>query len=408
MPKFSNGKKDANTGEMRRSVRAREKYKKVLDNEGQRKGAAASGAFSSNLVIFSEDKAKGAKGRKKAISSVAIAVSEYASHQAKLNGHKCPMCNEPLKYVEDSAGCRFHLSIHYYDQNKFSTKGILTPSDPDADGKAVDDKGKVVKYTCKHAGCTRRKMGYKEMCVHLATQHQELRQLLRSDDNQDMKKLGFLLYEDEMDENPVKLTVKKENVDINLSEESENSEDVDNPDDTSTFPPSANVVTETLVPLPDRREPRSRASQVPAVAVLGVVKAASSTTSTAAVRVDKLINCPLCKDKEGKNLASSTDLKYTSIISQFALTGKHIIFLLLFYYSIYLVDSVLITCFSTGGFIKFLDPKQRTDKNKRLDEQLLELEEFGKLYKYKCPFENCDKNMGNRNKPIGYKVNPRP
>ena len=134
--------------------------------------------------------------------------------------------------------------------------------------------------------------------------------MLRSDDNQDMKKLGFLLYEDEMDENPVKLTVKKENVDINLSEESENSEDVDNPDDTSTFPPSANVVTETLVPLPVRREPRSRASQVLAVAVLGVVKAASSSTSTAAVRVDKLINCPLCKDKEGKNLASSTDLKY--------------------------------------------------------------------------------------------------
>ena len=287
MPKFSNGKKDANTGEMRRSVRAREKYKKVLDNEGQRKGAAASGAFSSNLVIFSEDKAKGAKGRKKAIPSVAITVSEYASHQAKLNGDKCPMCNEPLKYVEDSAGCRFHLSIHYYDQNKFSTKGILTPSDPGADGKAVDDKGKVVKYSCKYVGCTQRMMGYKQMCVHLATQHQELRQLLRSDDNQDMKKLGFLLYEDEMDENSVTVTIKKENVDITVSEESENgnSEDVDNPDVTSAPSPSAKVVTDKV----------------------GMGKAASSTVT---VRVDKLVNCPLCKDKEGKNLTSSTDLKY--------------------------------------------------------------------------------------------------
>ena len=71
-----------------------------------------------------------------------------------------------------------------------------------------------------------------------------------------------------------------------------------------------------------------------------------------------------------------------------------------------MVDLALITWYSTGGFIKFLDPKQGTDKNKRLDEQLLELEEFGKLYKYKCPFENCDKNMGHRNKLIGYKVNP--
>ena len=312
MPKFSNGKKDANTGEMRRSVRAREKYKKVLDDKGQREGA---GAFSSNLVKYSEDKAKGTKVRKKAIPSVAIAVSKNASHQSKRefrNGDKCPMCNEPLKYVEDAAGCRFHLSIHYYDQNKFSTKGILTPSDPDADGKALDDKGKVVKYSCKHAGCTRRMMGYKEMFVHLATQHQELRQLLRSDDNQDMKKLGFLLYEDEMDENSKTVTVKKENVDINLSEESGNSEEIDNPDDTSDSepPPSAKVVTETLVPVPVRRGPRSRASQGQAVAVSGVVKAASSTSSTATIRVDKLINCPLCKDKEGKNLTSSTDLKY--------------------------------------------------------------------------------------------------
>ena len=221
---------------------------------------------------------------------VAIAISKNASFHAKRefrNGDKCPMCKEPLKYLEDAAGCRFHLSIHYYDQNKFSTKGILTPSDPDADGKAVDDRGKVVKYTCKHVGCTRRKMGYKEMCVHLATQHQELRQLLRSDDNQDMKKLGFLLYEDEMDENSVTVTIKKENVDITVSEESENgnSEDVDNPDVTSAPSPSAKVVTDKV----------------------GMGKAASSTVT---VRVDKLVNCPLCKDKEGKNLTSSTDLKY--------------------------------------------------------------------------------------------------
>ena len=107
MPKFSNGKKDANTGEMRRSVRAREKYKKVLDNKGQREGA---GAFSSNLVKYSEDKAKGTKN---AIPSVAIAVSKNASHQSKReirNGDKCPMCNEPLKYGEDAAGSRMPIS----------------------------------------------------------------------------------------------------------------------------------------------------------------------------------------------------------------------------------------------------------------------------------------------------------
>ena len=47
--------------------------------------------------------------------------------------------------------------------------------------------------------------------------------------------------------------------------------------------------------------------------------------------------------------------------------------------------------FSTGDFIKYVPSHQGED-----------LEEFGSQWRYKCPFEGCDKNAG-RAKTIGYK-----
>lgn len=52
---------------------------------------------------------------------------------------------------------------------------------------------------------------------------------------------------------------------------------------------------------------------------------------------------------------------------------------------------------STGEFLKYVPHHQGADKEKTSD-----LEEFGSLWRYKCPFEGCDKNTG-RAKSIGYK-----
>ena len=72
----------------------------------------------------------------------------------------CPFkrCSEKLK-IDGNA--RFHLSLHYYDAGKFSESNILTPEDPDENGKAKDEKGKVIRYRCHYDKCTQRRMGYK-------------------------------------------------------------------------------------------------------------------------------------------------------------------------------------------------------------------------------------------------------
>ena len=75
-----------------------------------------------------------------------------------------PRCSEKLK-IDGNA--RFHLSLHYYDAGKFSENDILQPEDPGPDGKAVDEKGSKIRYSCHFDRCTKRKMGYKVkiLCV---------------------------------------------------------------------------------------------------------------------------------------------------------------------------------------------------------------------------------------------------
>ena len=38
--------------------------------------------------------------------------------------------------------------------------------------------GKVHKYTCQLQPCTKRKQGYRELVLHLATQHQKLKEVM--------------------------------------------------------------------------------------------------------------------------------------------------------------------------------------------------------------------------------------
>ena len=69
-----------------------------------------------------------------------------------------PSCSEKLK-IDGNA--RFHLSVHYYDEGKFTERDILVPEDPDENGRAKDEKGLKIKYNCPYDRCTKRKMGHK-------------------------------------------------------------------------------------------------------------------------------------------------------------------------------------------------------------------------------------------------------
>jgi len=104
------------------------------------------------------------------------------------------------------------------------------------------------------------------------------------------------------------------------------------------------------------------------------VRTTPSTTSAATSKrsnrpkVDKIMNCILCDEKEGKNLnAGTSELKY----------------------------HLSVCVYSMGGFLDILPAHQGTMDIKKI-------EEFGNRFKYKCPFENCDKSSG-KSKAIGYK-----
>jgi len=98
----------------------------------------------------------------------------------------CVLCKDVL-----SSNARFHYSIHFFNENAFIK--IMQPYDM-KDGKAQDIIGNVQKYICPYGPCTRRKMGYKELCVHVATSHQILRHFMGEDKRPGMREALNALY----------------------------------------------------------------------------------------------------------------------------------------------------------------------------------------------------------------------
>ena len=317
------------------------------------------------------------------------------------SGDKCPLCNEKLTIEGDEAGSgRLHLAIHYYDQNKYAEENILVPDDADEEGRPQNDMAR--KYSCKYVehGCKRRPMGYKEACAHLATQHQLLKQLLDKDSNKKMNIISRILYGGEKEEPKASVAVKKEKVEPKMSNpfasgmfgsnpnltsmaaalengsggsgmnrrpysqaarlQEEAEDDPDDPE-VAAPPPAPAPAPMVVAPSPAaRRGPRPRARQVQPAAPVQANKAAS-------VSVDKIMNCPLCNEKDGKNL-SSNDLRY----------------------------HVSLCVYAKSGFFEFLPHNQGENKVKRED-----VEEYRTLFKYYCPYEDCDKY--NSRRPMGYK-----
>jgi len=266
-----------------------------------------------------------------------------------------PNCEQKLKISEN---CRFHIAMHYYDQNKFSTMDILKPEDPDMNGRAIDEKGKKYKYTCEYRDCTtKRKMGHKEMCVHLATHHQQLKKMMESDSSPEIKQLLSVLYPSEV-KSPAK--VKKEKyAEKTLLEENDNSEEEDDP--------TAKPPTKPQMASSSARQQKTYSTNVPQTTQ------PSTISSISRPKVDKMMNCFLCKEKEGKNLnTGTTELKY----------------------------HISVCAYLTGGFLKYLPHGQACGKDAQLSDK--SIEEYGSKYKYKCPFDNCDKGKP-KAKPTGYK-----
>jgi len=279
----------------------------------------------------------------------------------------CVVCKKTLN-VDTNA--RFHYSDHFYEANAFLS--ILKPDDL-KDGKAQDEAGKVFKYTCPHDGCTKRKMGYKEICIHLATAHQQLRQLMMEDKRPGMKEVVNKLYPPEPSFSSVKVKQEKgvlPSVGSSLELEVDNSEDVDDPTESeSNAKPGGSKMLKVSVPLLVKPAVKIKQQLIPKAEV-------KSEGKSMAPRVDKVHNCLVCNapgrsNKEGRSLNLGSGLQE-----------------LKYHYSV--------CVYNEGGLVDFIDPGQGKGV------QFKNLEEYGSKFRYKCPFINCNKNQG-RSKPIGYK-----
>jgi len=280
----------------------------------------------------------------------------------------CVFCKDVLA-INDNP--RFHYSVHYYDESAFLP--IIKPEDL-KDGKVQDENGKIFKYTCPYKGCTKRKMGYKEVCVHVSTAHQILRKLMLDDERSGIQDTVKKLYPTE---EPQAVKVKQEKGVAPIAPDvpsigfgEENEEDVDDPAELvqksvpvssspavskGTVPrtPSLNNQVKVRPPVLPKSERKSRGPQN-----------------------DKIHHCLICNgsgkiNKEGRNLNLGSGLHDVK-----------------FHYAVCLYEE--------GRLMPYVDHGQGEGK------QFKELEEFGAKFKYTCPFLNCERNQG-RTKPIGYK-----
>ena len=303
---------------------------------------------------------------------------------------KCPFegCGVSLN-VEGTA--RIHLALHYFENNAFATANILKPKDAGKDGRAKDITGKAVKYHCEIPGCTKRQMGYKEICVHQATQHQSLKTLMMKDQKPEVHELCNLLYPPPEVPSPVK--VKQERVEPTTVVEPavSDNEDVDDPDelddaynpddeedlDSPDDPPSVQAQDPVVKSKASTRGPQLQDKTLPdKLNPSKTPKSKEEKSKVVPVRrrrpktngVDKLMNCIVCDERDGKNLSSrGSELKY----------------------------HMSVCVYSMGGFLSILPAHQGTMV-------MEEIEEFGARFKYRCSFPMCDKSTG-KAKPIGYK-----
>jgi len=299
-------------------------------------------------------------------------LSKIKSEPGKEDEIICVVCKDALAM---SSNARFHYSVHFFEENAFIN--ILKPRDL-KDGKAQDTSGKVEKYTCHYVGCTKRKMGYKELCVHLATSHQLLRQVMGEDKRPGMKEALNMLYPPEdlipavkvKQEKGTPPSIPKVHVPIPRSNlELEDSEDVDDPSGSSDQPARPAPTASKVVAPPSPAQVTRQGFKI---------EVKKERKYTVRPRADKIHHCVICNgngkhDKEGRNLNLGSglhDLKY--------------------HYAACVYDE--------GGLLPYVDHGQGKDK------KVVDLEAFGSKFKYKCPFENCAKNQGmGRNKAIGYK-----
>jgi len=314
--------------------------------------------------------AKTAEPKKRAASTKNLSDEELSPKRAKTLKDsnktgildKCVFCTKSgVRTMLEGAGTatnmRFHLAAeHYFPEGKF--KDVAPPSADDLEpGKLLpnDLMGKVFKYSCHFQPCTKRKQGYKELVLHLATQHQLLKEVMAKDKRNGVADVFAALYENEEQVKKVVDDVKQEKKAKCGNVGKENlDENVDDP------PPALPV------------KPAKTAKKPPQVQVQPRVEVAAAEKAYTGPRIDKVHNCLLCEAKEGRNLSFGSGLME-----------------LRNHYSVCL--------YNRGQFTSVADPGEgnRDFEGKAVDE-------YGRKFRYKCQVPECPRSIP-KAKPVGFK-----
>jgi len=297
----------------------------------------------------------------------------------------CLICHQIIKIAQGVNDARHHYGLCYYKEGAFHS--LFPPLDL-VEGKVADEVGK--KYSCQHKdSCTKRKMGYRELCMHMATTHMVVGDIMAKDGRIGMENVLTMLYpgvEYKGGSSRVEGNIKKEVVEDKqepapvrrkrgpASRVKVEAKQVYNPPVVSRHQLVVSRDEEDIddpVPVspprhfnPPKIEPRAQQESSPPLPT---------------PRIDRVHNCLVCggqgkSNKEGRNLNMGEglqDLKYHYAVC---------------YYS-------------EGVFRDLVDPGEI---NKTLGGE--PLEEFGIRFKYKCPFVTCSRNTGRgAGKMMGYK-----
>ena len=272
---------------------------------------------------------------------------------------------------------RFHLaSEHYFPEGAFKDLAPAKPEDLMPGAKLPRDLvGKVHKYTCQLQPCTKRKQGYRELVLHLATQHQKLKEVMAMDRRPGVAALMAHLYPIEEEQKP-EVKVKQEKVKV-AEQESDNAEDVDDPTppSSSSIQKPIQVKTKTLHKDQPRVQVVARVQNELVKPIIEMVKPTEevATKSYTGPRIDKVHTCLLCETRDGRNLSFGSGLSE-----------------LRNHYSV---------CFyNRGQFVGVADPgeENRDPKTGKA------IDEYGRKFRYKCSVSGCPRNQS-KAKTCGFK-----
>jgi hypothetical protein len=268
----------------------------------------------------------------------------------------CVLCGERLRRTAagNTSDLRFHYARHYFQAGSFSKIAVADPADM-LPGKLLpgDLTGLVYKYKCTLQPCTQRQLGYRELAMHLATQHQKLKEVMAVDPRPGVAGVLALLYPDQPEKPaPGQVRVKQEK-DLVMKKsvvtasspaiEMDNSEDEDDP---TVSPPAATVPVTISAKL---------AAMVKKELPTGPV-------------IHKVHSCLVCDTKEGRNLSHGS-----------ALTEHYAV------------------CFyNHGKFVGIVDPGPAN-----MDQKGKPKDEYGVKYRYRCSVPGCTARC--QAKAVGFK-----